>query len=103
MERNLTEAFPPGEYIEDELEARGWTQTDLAEILGRSRPKVNDLIKGRRAITLRTARDLAAAFGTSAQVWLNLETQWQLWRDQSTEDAIARRAKLLEARVSARE
>ncbi len=103
MEQKIAEAFPPGEYIEDELEARGWKQSDLAMILGRSRPKVNELIKGKRAITLRTAKELAAAFGTSAQVWLNLETQWQLWRDQTTEDAVARRARLHEAAVAARE
>ena len=106
MERKVAEVFPPGEYIRDELEARGWTQSDLAEILGRSRPKVNELIQGKRAITLRTARELAAAFGTSAQVWLNLETQWQLWRnqsrDQSIENGVAHRAKLREARTFGR-
>ena len=106
MERKVAEAFPPGEYIRDELEARGWTQSDLAEILGRSRPKINELIKGKRAITLRTARELAAAFGTSAEVWLNLETQWQLWRshtrDQSAENMVAHRARLREDRVLAR-
>ena len=94
MNRSIAEVFSPGEYIKDELEARGWTQSDLAEILGRSRPKINELINGKRAITIQTAKELAAAFGTSAQVWLNLETQWQLWRDRSTEDAVDRRAKL---------
>ncbi len=35
----VAEAFPPGEYIKDEIEARGWTQRDLARVLGRSEPK----------------------------------------------------------------
>ena len=74
----VAEAFPPGEYIKDEIEARGWTQRDLARVLGRSEPKVSELINGKRAVTVQTARELAAAFGTSAEVWLNLEAQWRL-------------------------
>lgn len=68
MQQSPAEALPPGEYIKDELEARGWAQSDLAKILGRSEPKVSELINGKRAITVRMAKELAAAFGTSAQV-----------------------------------
>ena len=94
MERQVAEVFPPGEYIKDELAARGWTQSDLAQVLGRSSPKVSELINGKRRITIRTARELAAAFGTSAQVWLNLENQWRLRQDRSPVDAIERRARI---------
>lgn len=94
MNRSIAEAFPPGEYIRDELEARGWTQGDLADILGRTEPQLSDLINGKRTVTLTTAKELAAAFGTSAQVWLNLETTFQLWRDQTEQTAVERRAQL---------
>ena len=94
MERQVAEVFPPGEYIKDELAARGWTQSDLAQVLGRSSPKVSELINGKRRITIRTARELAAAFGTSAQVWLNLENQWRLRQDRSPVDAVERRARI---------
>lgn len=93
----VAEAFPPGEYIKDEIEARGWTQRDLAHVLGRSEPKVSELINGKRAVTVQTARELAAAFGTSAEVWLSLEAQWRLRRDESPVDAIARRAERMDA------
>ena len=93
----VAEAFPPGEYIKDEIEARGWTQRDLARVLGRSEPKVSELINGKRAVTVQTARELAAAFGTSAEVWLSLEAQWRLRRDESPVDAIARRAERMGA------
>ena len=96
MERAVAEAYPPGEYIKGEIEARGWTQRDLARVLGRSAPKVSELVNGKRAITSQTARELGAAFGTSAEVWLNLEVRWQLWRDQSPVEGIERRAKLLD-------
>jgi HTH-type transcriptional regulator/antitoxin HigA len=88
------EAFPPGEFIRDELEARDWTQEDLAEILGCSLRLVNEVIKGRRAITIETARRLGDAFGTGAQFWLNLETSYQLWRGSHADDSVARRSRL---------
>ena len=52
------EVFLPGEFIRDELEARGWTQTDLAEVLGRPFRLVNEILQGKRAITPETARGL---------------------------------------------
>jgi HTH-type transcriptional regulator/antitoxin HigA len=88
------ESFLPGEYIADELEARGWTQTDLAEILGRPPRLVNELIKGKRGITPETARGLAQAFGTSAELWMNLESAYQLSRVSSPDDAVQRRSRL---------
>ncbi len=102
MDRPTAEAFPPGEYIKDEMTARGWSQRQLAEALGRSEPKVSEIINGKRAITTRTANELAAAFGTSAEVWLNLETRWRLWRDRVPDDelaAIRKRAARLNASV----
>ena len=67
------EAFPPGEYIREELDARGWTQLDLAEILGRPPQAINEVIAGKRSITPEMAKGLSAAFGTSAQLWMNLQ------------------------------
>jgi HTH-type transcriptional regulator / antitoxin HigA len=87
------QAFPPGEYIKDELEARGWTQADLAEILGRPAKVVSDLVAGKTSISPETAHGLGEAFGTGAQVWMNLDSAYRLWKLQPN-DAIARRAKL---------
>ena len=76
--RTPAEVFPPGEFLADELEARGWTQTEFAEIIGRPQKLVNDIINAKRGVTPETAADFAAAFGTSAQFWINHETAWQL-------------------------
>jgi HTH-type transcriptional regulator/antitoxin HigA len=89
----LAEVFPPGDFLRDELEARNWTQVDLARILGRPVQVVNEIINARRAITPQTALELAAAFGTSAELWLNLEMTWQLSRVERPDPEIARRAK----------
>ena len=77
-ERKPAEVFPPGETIRDELEARGWTQMDLAEILGVSITGINEILNDRRGITAETAKGLAEAFGTSAQSWLNLDARYRL-------------------------
>ena len=97
MARTPAEAFLPGEFLAEELEARGWTQTEFAEILGRPYRLVNEIIAGKRGITPETARGLAAALGTSAELWLNLEASYQLAQvGDADADLVARRAKLYE-------
>lgn len=88
------EAFTPGEYIREELAERGWTQMDLAEILGRPPQVVNEIVAGKRSITPETARGLGDAFGTSAQLWMNLEASYQLSRVSAKDDTVSRRALL---------
>ena len=96
-DRKIAEVFHPGEFIKEELEARGWSQIDLAEILGRDIPMVNQLIQGKRAITPETAKALGYAFGTTGQFWLNLESTYQLSKVNLYSDDIERRAKLYES------
>ncbi len=88
------EVFPPGEFIQEELDARGWTQSDFATIIGRPIQAVNEFISGKRSITADTAREIGEAFGTSAQLWMNLETAWRLSQASAPDGAIAKRAKL---------
>jgi len=97
-ERTPAEIFPPGEFLADELEARGWNQTEFAKIIRRPTRLVNEIILGKKAITPDTARELAAALGTSAQFWLNLESAYQLFRTEPSPNIglIARVAKLRE-------
>jgi HTH-type transcriptional regulator/antitoxin HigA len=93
--RKPAEVFPPGEFLRDELEERGWTQTDLAQIMNRSATVVNEIIVGRRGISPETARGLSAALGTTPELWMNLESAYQLSRLRDDDnDAIARRARL---------
>ena len=89
-------SFAPGEYIRDELEARGLTQEAFAHILGRPLKTVNQIITGVKAITPQTAQEIAAAFGTTAELWMNLESTYRLESERSNQDAVARRAKLYE-------
>ena len=89
------EAFPPGDFLKEELEERGWTQHDLAAIMGKHVRTVNELVVGKRSVTPETAKSLAAALGTTAQFWLNLDSTYKLWRSKYDEsDEVARRARL---------
>lgn len=93
--RRPIESFAPGEFIRDELEARGWTQEVFAEILGKTPRLVSEVITGRRSITPETAHALADAFGTSPELWMNLDSAYKLSKVKVPDsDAIARRAKL---------
>ena len=69
-------AFHPGEYLKDELDTREWTQTELAKMIGRPLRLINRIIAGKVGITAQTAQQLAAAFGTSAELWMNLQNQY---------------------------
>lgn len=91
------ETFPPGEFVRDEMEARGWTQGTLAEALGEPMCLVDEIIAGTRAITPETAHGLAEAFGTDPRFWMNLETAYQLWKTSHRNGEAMRRANLFEA------
>jgi HTH-type transcriptional regulator / antitoxin HigA len=93
-EKMAAELFPPGEFLKDELDARGWTQTEFAEIIGRPQRLVNELIMAKRAVTPATAMELAAALGTSAQFWMNLESAFQLSKVAPKTERISREAAL---------
>jgi HTH-type transcriptional regulator / antitoxin HigA len=93
--RSPAETFSPGEFIRDELDARGWTQGDLAQIMGRPPQFVNELAAGKKQITPDTAVGLAKAFGDDdALYWMNLDSAYRLSHTKPADDAVGRRAKL---------
>lgn len=86
--------FHPGEFLRDALDELGWSQTEFAEVIGRAPRVVNEIVLGKRAITPETAKEIAAALGTSAQYWLNLETAFQLAKSPPVSDRVAKEAAL---------
>jgi addiction module HigA family antidote len=55
------------------------TQTQLAERIGVSYVRVNELVNGKRGVTPDTALRLARLFGTTPEFWLNGQRNWDLW------------------------
>jgi addiction module HigA family antidote len=70
--------LPPGHILSRELDARSWTQKDLAEIMNRPPQAINEIIRGVKQITPEIAHDLSEALGTSPDFWANLEFKYRL-------------------------
>jgi addiction module HigA family antidote len=71
--------FHPGEILLEEfLVPMGMTQISFANKLGWTRAKLNELIKGKRGITADSALDLSKALKTSAKLWMNFQSTWDL-------------------------
>lgn len=64
---------PPGFLIAMELEERGWSQKDFASALGLTETGLGDLIRGEIPLTTDLARLIGKAFGTSEEVWVQME------------------------------
>lgn len=84
----------PGQYIREELDARGWTQEVLSKILNRPMPTVNEIIQGKRAIMPEMAISLGLAFDMSPSVWMEREAAYRLSLVQPDDGETARRAKI---------
>jgi len=93
--RRPAEVFPPGDFIREEIEARGWTQGDLAQIMGRPLQFVNELVAGKKQVTPETALGLAKAFGDDdALYWMNLDNVYRLAQAKPADESVGRRAQL---------
>ncbi len=82
--------IPPGEVLEEEIEARGMTQKELAARLGKPAQAVNEIIKGKKAITPDTAIGLGKVLGISPHFWSTLEADYRMTLARNRErEAIA--------------
>ena len=78
----------PGEMLLEEfLKPLGMTQTNLAERLGVSFPRVNELVNAKRGVTPDTALRLSRLFGTTPEFWLNGQRNWDLWHAMRAPEA----------------
>ena len=69
----------PGEILDTEfLEPLNMSQNELAKQIGVPPRRINEIVLGKRGITADTAIRLSKFFGTSAQFWLNLQTNYDL-------------------------
>ena len=70
--------IPPGEILEEELEARGMTQKELAARLNRPAQAISEIINAKKAITPDTAIGLEKVLGIDAHFWTNLEGNYRM-------------------------
>ncbi len=65
--------------LEEFLKPLGITQSEFAVRLGVSFPRLNEIIRAKRSVTPDTALRLARVLRTSADFWLGLQLDWDLW------------------------
>jgi addiction module HigA family antidote len=76
----LKNRIHPGDFLREELAERGIPQTKLAAHIGVKPGVINLICNGRRGISPEMAKKLAAAMGTSAELWMNLQVSYDLNR-----------------------
>ena len=80
----------PGEMLLEEfLKPLGISQSAFAERLGISFPRLNEIVRGKRGVTADTALRLARVLGMSADFWLGLQQDWDLWHAVRSDKAAA--------------
>jgi len=70
--------FVPGEYIKDEMSARGMKQVDLASALGLSKSEISLLLSGKRNITVMIAIQLEKIFDIDAETWMQIQIKYEI-------------------------
>lgn len=79
MEKRDLPPVHPGEILlEDFLKPMGISRYRLAKSIGVPQRRIDEICAGKRAITADTALRLARFFGTDAQSWMNLQTEYDL-------------------------
>jgi addiction module HigA family antidote len=83
MKSKLLTNITPGEILQEEfLKPMSITQYRLARDIGVAPLRINEIVKGQRAITADTALRLGRYFGMSPEFWLNLQTHYDLKQEQ---------------------
>ena len=79
----------PGEMLLEEfLVPMALTQRDLADGILVPYQRINEIINGKRGISPATALRLARYFGTTPELWLNLQLRWDLYHAEKAETSI---------------
>ncbi len=81
----------PGVHIKEEMEERGWSQRDLAFILGCSEQMINPILNGKRGISPEMAKALGEAFDVPAEFFANLQQAYDLSQARVPDVSVAAR------------
>ena len=87
LPRNRPPTHPGEMLFEEFVKPLDITQAELSRRLGVSYPRLNEIIKGKRSVTPDTALRLSRVLGMSADFWLGLQQDWDLWHAMNSPDA----------------
>jgi len=89
----------PGEVLLEEfMKPLALSQCGLARALGVPPRRINEIVHGQRSVTTDTALRLGRYFGTSAELWLGLQTDYELDVSEALAERINREVRPLERR-----
>ncbi len=78
--RMPAEAFHPGEFLAEELEARGWSVVEFARLSRIPVKQISEIVSGRRSVGIRASMALSAAFdGMRPDYWYRLQESYDQW------------------------
>lgn len=83
----------PGEVLKDEIEYRGISQKQFAEQIGVPYSAVNEILNGKRAVNARFAMLVEAALGIDAELWIKMQTRYNMLtakRDKTFAERLAK-------------
>lgn len=86
----------PGDVLRAELTKKGWTQGELARLIQRPLPTINEIIQGKKSITPEMAVALGVVFGNGAEFWARLESDYRLALVPHDGEEIRRRLRMYE-------
>ena len=87
MLKNQCPSHPGEILIEVYLAQLKWSQKKLAEEIGCTHRKVNEIINGKRSISPEFALDLESVLGTEAEMWVRLQAEFDLYQARKKRDA----------------
>ena len=77
----------PGKILlEDWIKPLNFTISEFALRIGTSRKNLSEIVNCKKSISSEMALKLAKALGTSAMFWMNMQTQYDLWKASQTVD-----------------
>jgi HTH-type transcriptional regulator/antitoxin HigA len=84
----------PGDFVRAEMEARGWSQPDLAFVLGVNAAAVNQILKGKRGISTEMANALGSAFDMPADTFAKIQAEWDVRNAAAPDPRVLSRARV---------
>lgn len=94
MEQRPQKVLSVGKYIKNELYTRGWTQADLAYVMGRKPSEISSLMVGRRQLSPELAQELGVVLGKGAEYWLRIDNAYRLSQTDYVDQAVIARSEL---------
>lgn len=94
-----SEPVHPGLLLKEEIECRGITQKSLAKQMGVSYMVLNEILNGKRPISVEYALYLEAVLGVDAQLWIQMQADYNL-QVAKTDKTIMRRIKEIRKMVA---